>query len=77
MAALVACLPIIAIAYGNRVFSHGPGGPIPGPTKSVATTLEVKWSRVAIAAGTIVVSQILVITAVLYYCRNVYVPEDI
>ena len=76
VAALVARLPIVAIAYGNRVFSHGPGGPIPGSTKSVATTLEVKWSRVAIAAGTIVVSQILVITAVLYYCRNVYVLKD-
>ena len=76
VAALVARLPIVAIAYGNRVFPHVPGGPKPGPTKSVATTLEVKWGRVAIAAGTIVASQILVIIAVLYYCRNVYVPED-
>lgn len=76
VAALVARLPIVVIAYGNRAFPHGPGGPKPGPTKSVATTLEVKWGRVAIAAGTIVASQILVITAVLYYCRNVYVPED-
>ena len=74
--ALVARLPIVAIAYGNRVFPHMPGGPKPGPTKSVATTLEVKWSRVAIAASAIVASQILEITAVMYYCRNVFVPED-
>jgi len=76
VAALVARLPVAAIAYGNRVFPHVPGGPKPGPTKSVATTLEVEWGRVAIAAGAIVASQILVIVAVLYYCRNVFVPED-
>jgi len=76
VAALVARLPVAAIAYGNRVFPHVPGGPEPGPTKSVATTLEVKCSRVAIAAGAIVASQILAIPAVLYYCRNVFVPED-
>jgi len=74
--ALVARLPIVAIDYGNRVSPHVPGGPKPGPTKSVATTLEVNWSRVAIAAGTIVASQMLVSMAVLYYCRNVFVPED-
>ena len=36
----------------------------------------MKWDRVGIAAGTIVTCQILAITAVLYYCRNVYVWED-
>jgi len=76
VASSMECLPIAVIAYGSKVFPHVPGGPKRGPTKSLATTLEVKWGRVALAAGTIVASQILVIMAVLYYCRNVFVPED-
>jgi len=76
VAALMECLPIAAIAYRSKVFPYVPGSPKPSTTKSVATTLEVEWGRVAIAAGTIVASQILVIMAVLYYCRNVFVPED-
>ena len=38
--------------------------------------LEVKWGRVGMTAGIIVGGQILTIASVLYYCRNVYVPED-
>jgi len=76
VAALVARLPIAAIAYGSEVFPRLQKDPNAGSTEHVETRLEVQWGRVALVAGTIVVSQILAITAVLYYCRNVYVHED-
>ena len=77
IAALVARLPIAAIAYGNKIFptrTNDPNGD--WRKQQVETALEVKWDRVGIAAATIVATQILATTAVLYYCRNVYVRED-
>ncbi|CUS10972.1 unnamed protein product [Tuber aestivum] len=76
VAALIARLPIAAIAYGNQVFPRKLRDPKAGPTRHVLTTLEVKWHRVWIAAGIVVVGQVLAIMVVLYYCRNVYVRED-
>ncbi|CUS12367.1 unnamed protein product [Tuber aestivum] len=76
VAALVARLPIAAIAYGNLVFPLKPKDPKARATRRVLTTLEVKWRRVGIAAGIVVLGQVLAIVAVLYYCRNVYVRED-
>jgi len=76
IAGLVARLPIAAIAYGKEVFPRMQKDPEANWTQHVETALEVKWGRVALVAGAIVASQILAITAVLYYCRNVYVRED-
>ncbi|PUU75109.1 hypothetical protein B9Z19DRAFT_1131900 [Tuber borchii] len=78
VAALIARLPIAAIAYGNsdRIFPQRIKDPKAHLAEHVETTLEVKWGRVGIAAGAIVLSQILAITAVVCYCRNVYVRED-
>ena len=76
IASLVARLPIAAIAHGNEVLQRKKKNPKSNPSRRVKTTLEVRWDRVSITAGAIVSGQILVITAVLYYCRNVYVPED-
>jgi len=78
VAALIARLPIAAISYGNsdRIFPHVYKDPKARWTEHVETTLEVKWDRVGIAAGLIVAGQILAITAVVCYCRNVYVRED-
>ena len=77
IAALVARHPIAAIAYGNEVFHRMPRDPAAEIwTQHVETRLEVKWGRVGITAGIIVAGQILAIASVLYYCRNVYVPED-
>ncbi|KAG0125891.1 hypothetical protein HOY82DRAFT_492264 [Tuber indicum] len=77
VSALVARLPIAAIVYGNqKIFPRKSKDPNARPTRRVHTTLEVKWGRVGIAAGVIVVGQIIAITAVLCYCRNVYIRED-
>ena len=76
VAALVARLPIVAIAYGSEVLPRIQKDPNAGSTERVETTLGVKWDRVAMVAGTIVASQILAIAVVLCYCRNVYVRED-
>ncbi|PUU81916.1 hypothetical protein B9Z19DRAFT_888929, partial [Tuber borchii] len=76
IAGLVARLPIAAIAYGNEVFPRVEKVPDARWTEYVETKLEVKWGRVGIAAGTIVAVQILAITTILYYCRNVHVRED-
>ncbi|PWW73371.1 hypothetical protein C7212DRAFT_288142 [Tuber magnatum] len=76
VAALVARLPIAAIIYGNQVFPRKPKDPKARITTHVQTTLEVKWRRVGIAAGIIVLGQILAIMVVLYYCRGVYIRED-
>ena len=76
IASLVARLPIAAIAHGNEVLERGSKSPNSAPFRLLETTLEVKWGRVAITAGAIVAGQILAISTVLYYCRNVYIPED-
>ena len=76
VAALIARLPIAAIVYGNMIFPRIYKDPDAHWTTHVYTTLEVKWVRVGIAAGIIVGSQILVITAIVWYCRTVYVRED-
>jgi len=76
IATLIARLPITAIAYGNQIFPGMYKDDNPTWAQRVETTLEVKWDRVVIAAGTIAASQILVIIAVVYYCRNVYIRED-
>ena len=76
IAALVARLPLAAIAYANERLPCQSIGQYSHGGKYVISTLEVKWNRVAIVVGTIVASQILGITIVLYYCRNVYVRED-
>jgi len=73
VATLVARHPIAAIAYGNEVLPRTPND---FGIQHVETMLEVKWDKVGITAGIIVAGQILVIASVLYYCRNVYVPED-
>ena len=78
VATLVARHPIAAMAYGNEAFMKIPKDPAVGYTsnKYVKTTLEAKWGRVCMTAGIIVGGQILAIATVLYYCRNVYAPED-
>jgi len=79
IAKMIGILPVSAISYGTAVFPRilkDPGVSRPFTTHHVETTLQVKWDRVFISAGTIVTSQILVIIAVVYYCRNVYVRED-
>jgi len=76
VAALVARLPIAAIAWGNKRLPGLGQDFLPNFRMGIETTLEVKWNRVAIVAGSIVAGQILAITVVLYYCRNVYVRED-
>jgi len=76
VAALVARLPIAAIAFGNEICPRMQKDPRAHSKEDVKTTLEVEWARVAIAAALIVTGQILAITVVLYYCRNVYVRED-
>jgi len=76
VATLVARHPIAAMAYGNELFPRMPRDPAASWTQPVETTLEVKWGRVGMTAGIIVGGQILTIASVLYYCRNVYVPED-
>jgi len=77
IAALIARHPIAATAYGNDVFAHISKEPATEFwTQHVETTLKVKWGRVGVTAGIIVASQILTIASVLYYCQNVYVPED-
>jgi len=78
VAALVARLPIAAIAYRNsdKIFPLMYKDPNAHWTEHVETTLEVKWDKVGISAGLIVAGQILAITAVVCYCRNVYVRED-
>jgi len=77
IAALIARLPIAAIVYGSRLFANvkkkDPNAPVGDNAK---TTLQVKWNRVGIVAGTIVAGQIVAVAVVLYYCRNVYVRED-
>ncbi|KAG0642459.1 hypothetical protein HOY80DRAFT_901073, partial [Tuber brumale] len=78
VAALVARLPIAAIVYGNqKIFPRKSKDPNARESQThILTTLEVKWRRVAIAAGAIVAGQIFAIAVVLYYCRNVYIRED-
>ena len=75
IATLVARLPLAAISYENDLLPMNDTND-GWWKKEVKTTLEVKWDRVGIAVATIVATQILAITAVLYYCRNVYVRED-
>jgi len=76
VAALVARLPIAAIAYGDVICPYMKKDPKADWEEYVETTLKVEWSRVAGAASAIVAGQILAIAVVLYYCRNVYVRED-
>ena len=78
VAALIARHPIAAIAYGNdgKIFPPMYKNPNAHWDVHVETTLEVKWDRVGFSAGAIVAGQILAITAVVCYCRNVYVRED-
>jgi len=76
VAALIARLPIAAIAFAREIFPRIQKDPRAHLKADIKTTLEVKWDKVVLVAGTIVASQILAITAVLYYCRNVYVRED-
>jgi len=76
VAALVARLPIAAIAYGDFLCLYMNKDPKARWKEYVETRLEVKWDRVAGAASAIVASQILAIVVVLYYCRDVYVRED-
>jgi len=68
VATLVARLPIAAIALGNQICPGIKKDPKDRLKEEVKTTLEVKWSRVAGAAGAIVAGQILTIAVVLYYC---------
>ena len=76
VAALVARLPIAAIAYGDLLCPYIQKDPKAHSIEYVETTLEVEWGRVAGAASAIVAGQILAIAVVLYYCRNVYIRED-
>ena len=78
VATLVARHPIAAIVHLSDVCPRIPKDPAAEyySTHHVETTLEVKWGRVGMTAGIIVAGQILAIASVLYYCRNVYVPED-
>ena len=76
IARLIASPPILALIYGAFVFPEIKKDPKEDLTRRVETTLEVKWDKVFISAGTIVASQILVIIAIVYYSRNVYVRED-
>jgi len=76
IARLIASLPVSAIAYGTEILPRIYKDPEAYWTDHVETTLEVKWDRVFISAGTILTSQILMIIAVVYYSRNVYVRED-
>jgi len=76
VATLIARHPIAAIAFGNEICPRAQKDPRAHEKEDIKTTLEVKWARVAIAAGLIVAGQIIAITVVLYYCRNVYVRED-
>ena len=66
IAILVAQLPLAAIAYKNDLLPENDTNNS-WWKKEVKTTLEVKWDRVGIAVATIVATQILAITAVLYY----------
>jgi len=75
VAALIARLPIAAIAFAREIFPRIQKDPRAHLKADIKTTLEVKWDKVVHVAGTIVASQILAIAAVLYYCRNVYVRE--
>jgi len=76
VASLIARLPIAAIAYADQISPSTYEDPDDDWYEHVETILEVKWTKVAIAVSIIVSTQILVIIAVLYYCRNVYVRED-
>ncbi|PUU83781.1 hypothetical protein B9Z19DRAFT_1060706 [Tuber borchii] len=76
---LVARLPILAITYANTELPRYTRDTHSNKTAGTAylhTKLEVNWHRVTLIAVCIIIGQILVIIAVLYYCNGIYTRDD-